>query len=175
MTRLVMMPNQPPAFQEAVEAVEVETRMVQVLDDFGGGYEVVTPGECRGLMGVKRVVQGDVVAGFRQHDRKRGSGSRAEIQPPASGGQACLQWQKQPVQELAVARIVRAVLVPIVLGLFFFVAEMIGGRHEHQAAEPAAIIPSPLIPVIKIVLSVAAQGARVVVYRFHYFLPWPAP
>jgi hypothetical protein len=29
--------------------------------------------------------------------------------------------------------------------------------------------------VIKIVLSVAAQGTRVVVYRFHYSLPWPAP
>lgn len=151
--------QQTAGFQEAVKAIEFKTWVVQVFDDFGGGYEVVTAGEYRGLAGIKRIVEGDVVAGLRQHDRERRAGSRAEIQPLASGGQACLQWKKQSVQKLAVARIVRSVLVPIVFGFFFCLAEIIGGRHKHQAAGPAAIISSSLILVIKIVLGVAAQGA----------------
>ena len=138
--------QQATGLEEAVQAIELKARVVQVLDDFRGRNEVIAPGEYGGKMRVKAVIKGDVVAGFRQHDRKGWAGSRTEIKPLAPGAQAFPQRKKQSAQELSVAWIVRPVLVSIILGFFFFSANIVFRRHEHQPADPAAVIvPLPVL------------------------------
>ena len=159
--------QQAAGSEQAIQAIELRSRVVQVLDDFRGRDEIIPSGEHFGMMGVKEVIKAYVMTRFRQHDRKGRAGSRTEIKPLAAGDQAGLQRKEQSVEELPVARVVWQVLVPVVLGFLFFAAKIIARRNEHQPADPAAKIrPSPVL-VVSLALKAVAQGAaRWVIFRF---------
>jgi hypothetical protein len=61
--------------------------MVQMFDHLGGGNEILGLVKDPGIVGIERVIEGDGMARFGEHDRKRWPWARAKVKALTLGGQ----------------------------------------------------------------------------------------
>ena len=111
-----------------------------MFDHLGGGNEILGLVKDPGIVGIERVIEGDGMARFGEHDRKRWSRPRDKVKALTLGCQAVDEGIGEAAQKAAIAQVLGMVLVLVVLSLFGLGREQGVGQHKDEVAPGAAVV-----------------------------------
>ena len=135
---------------------------MQVLHDLSGRYKVILRFQGRGIGGIERIIDRHDMAGLSEHPGQGGPRPRAEVQTTAPGPDALLHGGIHTTQESTVVRIVRAVFVQIVMGLFLLQRQELRRWNKHQLAAGALKISTMPVSIKALRICCVAEGAQAI-------------
>ncbi len=89
----------PPLLQAGPQPFQFLLGIMQMLQNLGGGYEVVLPLQHRGDRFIKMVEERHAMAGFFKHPGERWLGTGAEIQAMAARSQVFLEGMNRRLKK----------------------------------------------------------------------------